>query len=366
MTQPTLTDNQRAIIQAIGEGFAEALQPLTVLLRGELSATRIACEELVAAVDRLTAVVAAQAAGDIDPDDAPDVEMPIERFHSFDWAQIGAQVLIEDEFGPAIVSYGGKAFKRRAPDNAYGAAVWYSRCIGKNDDGTNKYVRLITFKTLSDKVEPMGRKVERAVTSAPAQPPAVAQQRPPAPARQPAPAPGPAAAAPVAAHQPTLTDEPEWPDHEPTAEEEFNSWPSGSDGKPPLQPRQQPTGPRVSSGAARDDKAAPAAPAAATTGSASPRPPTPAAPASGRRQATIGGGEVYAAFTKWAVEFARRYPHYRASASDRPNYYGIQCSMYARGAADDGTSKFSHVKDLPLLEEAIAAMEKHAAANHAN
>ncbi len=389
MTQPNAqTENQRALAAnaslagALAEGFAEALQPLTVLLRGEMLATRSACEELVAAVDRLTAVIAAQAAGDIDPDDAPDIEMPLERFHNFDWSQVGAQILAEDEFGPAIVSYGGKAFKRRAPDNAYGAAIWFSRAVGKNEDGTNKYVRLITFKPLSDKVEPMGRKVERAVAGAPAQSTTAPQPRPAAattntsaepPSRQSA-APAPAQSAPATARpavdQPMLSEEPEWPERAPSAEEEFNSWPSGSDGKPPLQPKPQQVGPRVSGGAAHDDTAtaggAPAGAQPAATPAAKPA-AKPAAPPPGRRQATIGGGEVYATFTKWGNDFARRYPHYRVAKTDRTDFYHLQVSLYSLGETEDHRdSRYAYIKDLELLTEAIAAMEKHAAANHSS
>lgn len=349
VSAPALTDAQRALAAAIGEGFAEALQPLTLLLRGELTAQRIACEELVAAVDRLTAVIGAQAAGDIDPDDAPEIEMPLERFHSFDWSQISAQVLVEDEYGPAIVSYGGKAFKRRSPDNQFNPAIWFSRAVGKDEDGKNKYVRLITFKPMSDKVEPLGRKAEHAVAAAQPHPAPAAPAGAPTPqgAAVTAVTPPPAAlptpvitAVPAPAAQASTTPPVAGPS---AAEQEFDSWPSASAGQPPLQPKsQQPTGPKVSQGA----NAANGAPA-------------------GRRQTTIGGGEVYAAFTKWAGEFAGRYPHYRIANTDRIDFYHIQVSLWTLGEDDDRkNSRFAYLRDLPTLQEAIAALEQHAKTHH--
>ena len=49
-------------------------------------------------------------------------------------------------------------------DNAYGAVIFFSRCIGKAEDGSNQYERLITFEPLSElKVEPISRKAEQVI-----------------------------------------------------------------------------------------------------------------------------------------------------------------------------------------------------------
>lgn len=382
----------RALATAIADGFAEAVQAPFTTLANLLRQANESHAELVAAVDRLAALIATQAAGDIDPDDAPDIEMPIGRFHSFDWAQIAAHVLVEDEYGPAIVNYGGKAFKRRSPDNQYDPAIWFSRCVGKDDKGNNKYVRLITFKPMADKVEPLGRKAEKATAGSPAVAATSVDPRPPAPrpaappptppqppaVRQPAPAAAtpaqpPAPAAPPAEQpaQPALPEEPDWTESELTAEEEFESWTSASEGKPPLQPKTQQAGPRVNGGASRDDNApaagVPAASAPIAGGASTPKPAAPAAPPPGRRQATIGAGEVYTAFTKWSTDFARRYQHYRVAKTDRTDPYHIMLTIYMLGETEDRQdSRFAYIRDLATLNEAIAAMEQHAATHHAD
>ncbi len=92
--------------------------------------------------------------------EAPNYEYPLESFRDFDWSSIGAQVIRKDQFGAAIVSWNGKQFVRRSPSNKFAAALWFSKCIGKDEDGSNKYQRLITFKSLNNKeVEPVSEKV---------------------------------------------------------------------------------------------------------------------------------------------------------------------------------------------------------------
>lgn len=102
------------------------------------------------------------------PPEPPDWVFPIEQYTLFDWAAHGVTVLATDSEGPTLVQYGGQNYKRRAPDNAYDPAVWYSHCIGKDEDGRNQYVRLVTFRKFKeDDVQPLGRKAERAVKAAP-------------------------------------------------------------------------------------------------------------------------------------------------------------------------------------------------------
>lgn len=69
-----------------------------------------------------------------------------------------------DQYGAAIVSWRGVQFVRRSPSNKFGEAIWFSRCVGKGDDGSNIYERLITFRPLSKtEVEPLPEKVRRLV-----------------------------------------------------------------------------------------------------------------------------------------------------------------------------------------------------------
>lgn len=83
---------------------------------------------------------------------APNYQRPLESFTKFDWASISATVERSDQYGAAVVNWQGQQFTRRSPSNKFGEAIWFSRCIGKSEDGQNLYERLITFKPVS-KVE---------------------------------------------------------------------------------------------------------------------------------------------------------------------------------------------------------------------
>lgn len=92
---------------------------------------------------------------------APNYEATLEEFLRFKWATIGARVENRDKYGATIVSRDGKIYQRRSPDNAYGAVIYFSRCIGKDENGNNEYERLITFKPAkSYEVQPISRKAE--------------------------------------------------------------------------------------------------------------------------------------------------------------------------------------------------------------
>jgi len=47
----------------------------------------------------------------------------IEEFKGFNWVKIGAKVVQVDQYGVSIVSYGGRQYKRRSPDNACTPAI---------------------------------------------------------------------------------------------------------------------------------------------------------------------------------------------------------------------------------------------------
>lgn len=92
----------------------------------------------------------------------PDFRRPIEQYPHFDWASIGATVLARDDYGATVVSWREKIWKRRAPDNKYGACIWFSRMIGKEGD-QNQYASLIAFEEISLDVEPLGNKALNAL-----------------------------------------------------------------------------------------------------------------------------------------------------------------------------------------------------------
>jgi hypothetical protein len=85
----------------------------------------------------------------------------LREFPYFDWASIDAQALNSDRDGVTEISWGGQKFIRRSPSNKFGEAIWFSRSIGKDAEGHNLYVRLITFKKASDtNAEPIPEKIK--------------------------------------------------------------------------------------------------------------------------------------------------------------------------------------------------------------
>src|SRR5215471_2036710 len=95
---------------------------------------------------------------------APNYQRPLSEYPTFDWPSIGATILNRDGDGATAVELNGQVFIRRSPDNAFGAAIWFNRSVGKDSDGKNKYVRLITFKPPSES-GPIGAKAKRAIGS---------------------------------------------------------------------------------------------------------------------------------------------------------------------------------------------------------
>lgn len=87
----------------------------------------------------------------------PSLEYELTDYPDFDWSRINAEVAVRDADGVAAVRWNGRIYKRRSPDNRFEPVVYFSRCVGKDDDGSNRYERLITFKK-SETPEPIGRK----------------------------------------------------------------------------------------------------------------------------------------------------------------------------------------------------------------
>lgn len=113
-----------------------------------------ALERLASAVERLAPSTIA----------APNYQHPLEEFTTFDWSSIGATVERVDRHGAAVVNWRGFQFVRRSPSNKFDPAIWFSRCTGKDDNGSNQYERLVTFKPVSRiEVEPVPDKVRYAV-----------------------------------------------------------------------------------------------------------------------------------------------------------------------------------------------------------
>jgi hypothetical protein len=95
---------------------------------------------------------------------APNYQRPLSEYLTFDWDSIGATVLNRDGDGATAVEWNGQVFTRRSPDNFFTSAIWFSRSVGKDSDGRNKYVRLITFKPASES-GPIGAKAKKAIGS---------------------------------------------------------------------------------------------------------------------------------------------------------------------------------------------------------
>jgi hypothetical protein len=95
---------------------------------------------------------------------APNYQRPLSEYANFDWSSIGAAVLSRDKDGATAVEWNGQVFKRRSPNNKYDAAVFFSRCLGKDAAGNNQYARLIKF-TPPAEAEPISNKAKKAIRS---------------------------------------------------------------------------------------------------------------------------------------------------------------------------------------------------------
>lgn len=96
------------------------------------------------------------------PPPIPNYQFPLEAFKNFDWESIGATVEQCDASGATVICRNGLHFVRRSPSNKFGEAIWFSRSIGKDDNGQPAYERLITFRPIANsQVEPLPEKVRR-------------------------------------------------------------------------------------------------------------------------------------------------------------------------------------------------------------
>jgi len=95
---------------------------------------------------------------------APNYQRAMSEYNNFDWSSIGATVLSRDNDGATVVEWNGQVFKRRSPNNKYDAAIFFSRCLGKDAAGNNQYARLIKF-TPPAEAEPISDKAKKAIRS---------------------------------------------------------------------------------------------------------------------------------------------------------------------------------------------------------
>jgi len=96
----------------------------------------------------------------------PDYQYPMNRYQCFDWSAIGADVIEADNDGATEVMWNGHIYTRRSPQNKYAPAIWFSRAVGKSEDGKTTYTRLITFKE-SEGADPLPTKVSNRLQSQP-------------------------------------------------------------------------------------------------------------------------------------------------------------------------------------------------------
>lgn len=68
----------------------------------------------------------------------------IDEFRDFNWTSIGAVVEKSDRYGPAVVRWQNHLYVRRSKED-FGGDLWYSRSLGKDDNGKSKYDVLIKF-----------------------------------------------------------------------------------------------------------------------------------------------------------------------------------------------------------------------------
>jgi len=118
---------------------------------------------------------------------APNFAKPIETYKNFDFETIGATVKATDGSGAIALEWGGYTWTRRSPQNKFSEAIWFSRPLGKAEDGSVKYARLITFRKFNE-AEPLPRKTEAAANTkpAPAKPTTCSTPAPTMPAAAPA------------------------------------------------------------------------------------------------------------------------------------------------------------------------------------
>ena len=97
---------------------------------------------------------------------APNYKAILEQFNEYDWSSINAQVELTDQYGVSSVIWQGDRYKRRSPNNKYGAVIYFSRAVGKDERGNTQYERLITFEPFANlTVERISPKAESIIKS---------------------------------------------------------------------------------------------------------------------------------------------------------------------------------------------------------
>lgn len=94
------------------------------------------------------------------PQGAPNYQITLDKFGSFKWDSIGTIVEQVDTDGVCAVTWKNNRYTRRSASNKFQPAIWFSRAIGKDDQGNNQYERLITFKAIAEP-EPLPTKVKQ-------------------------------------------------------------------------------------------------------------------------------------------------------------------------------------------------------------
>ena len=90
---------------------------------------------------------------------APRLEFHLDDLPNFPWDAIGAVPAQRDKHGISQIWWGGRQFFRRSPDNRYTEAIFFSRSLGKEENGKPQYEWLIRFSTTTKPLTPKG--VER-------------------------------------------------------------------------------------------------------------------------------------------------------------------------------------------------------------
>src|SRR3972149_272816 len=117
----------------------------------------------VAALNRIASALEAIALTKA-PD--PNFVRSIAEYGAFDFEAIGAKVTGRDQHGVTAVEWAGYQWTRHAPSNKFGSAIWFSRAAGKDEAGNVRYVRLITFREMTEP-EPLPGKVAAQVEATP-------------------------------------------------------------------------------------------------------------------------------------------------------------------------------------------------------
>src|SRR3972149_268206 len=117
----------------------------------------------VAALNRIASALEAIA---LTKAPAPNFVRSIAEYGAFDFEAIGAKVTGRDQQGVTAVEWAGYQWTRRSPSNKFGSAIWFSRAAGKDEAGNVRYVRLITFREMTEP-EPLPGKVAAQVEATP-------------------------------------------------------------------------------------------------------------------------------------------------------------------------------------------------------